>query len=55
MTYPRKDKYKSGHLVKKGPSKYERGQQRCLITQRRTVDKENDSGSNDVEKNDYNR
>ena len=46
---------KSGHFVKKGPSKYKRGQQGCSITQRRTMDKENDSRGNNVEKNDYNR
>jgi len=55
MTYPRKYKYKSGHFVKEEPSKYKRGQQGYLITQRRTMDKKNDSGDNDVEKNSYNR
>ena len=55
MTYPREDKHKSGHFVKEGPSKYKRGQQGCSITQRRTMDKENDSRGNNVEKNDYNR
>jgi len=55
MTYLRKDKYESGHFVKKGSSKYKREQQGCLITQRRTMDKKNDSRGNDVEKNDYNR
>ena len=55
MTYPREDKHKSGHFVKEEPSKYKRGQQRCSITQRRTMDKENDSRGNNVEKNDYNR
>ena len=51
MTYPREDRYESGHLVKKGLSKYKRGQQGCSITQRRTMDKKNNSGSNNVEKN----
>ena len=55
MTYSRKDKYKSRHFVKKGPSKYKRGQQGCSITQRRTMDKENNSEGNDVEKSGYNR
>ena len=55
MTYPRKDRYKSEHLVKKGPSKYKRGQQGYSITQRRTVDKENNSKNNNVKKNSYNR
>jgi len=55
MTYLREDKYKSKHFIKEELSKYKRGQQGCLITQGRTVDKENDSRSNDVEKNDYNR
>ena len=55
MTYPREDRYESGHLVKKGLSKYKRGQQGCSITQRRTMDKKNNSGSNNVEKNNYNR
>ena len=54
-TYSREDKYKSGHFVKKEPSKYKREQQGCSITQRRTMDKENNSGGNDVEKNNYNR
>ena len=55
MTYSRKDKYKSRHFVKKGPSKYKRGQQGCSITQRRTMDKENNSEGNDVEKSGYNK
>jgi len=55
MRYPREDKHKSGHFVKEGPSKYERGQQGCSIIQRRTMNKENDSRGNNVEKNDYNR
>jgi len=55
MTYLRKDKYKSGHFVKEEPSKYKSGQQGCSITQRRTMNKQNDSGDNNVEKNGYNR
>jgi len=55
MTYPRKNKYKSRHFVKKEPSKYKRRQQKCLITQRRIMDKKNDSRNNDVEKNGYHR
>ena len=55
MTYLRKNKYKSGHFVKEGLSKYKRRQQECPITQKRTMDKENDSGDNNVEKNSYNR
>jgi len=54
MTYSRKDKYKSRYFVKKEPSKYKRGQE-CSITQRRTMDKENNSEGNDVEKSGYNR
>jgi len=55
MTYPREDKYESRHFVKEEPSKYKRGQQECSITQRKTINKKNDSRGNDVEKNDYNR
>ena len=55
MTYPREDEYESGHFVKEGPSKYKRGQQGCSITQRKTMNKENNSEGNDVEKNNYNK
>jgi len=55
MIYPREDEYESRHFVKEGPSKYKRRQQGCSITQRRTVNKENNSRSNNVEKNNYSR
>jgi len=55
MIYPREDEYESRHFVKEGPSKYKRRQQGCSITQRKTVNKENNSRSNNVEKNNYSR
>ena len=37
MTYPKKDKYKSRHIVQKGESKHERRQPRYPDAQRRVI------------------
>ena len=50
ITYTRENKHKGGHFIQKGPSKHERGQQGCSSTQRRTMDEENNSRSNNVKK-----
>ena len=48
MTYPRKDKYKSRHIVKKGENGYKRRQSRHKDAQRRVMDTTNNNSRQNI-------